>query len=174
MSRRPADVLDRSLREQATMAIAGSVDQVSPAKKPYDGLELEIDGHRVTVDVRTMAYATVERVEALKRGDPPPGDRPVLVVAERVNQPARTALRDAGWGYFDVTSGSLLLRAPGIRIDTTVDVMDPGTRSKPVGVVGRSGRVVAYELLRRRYDRDERPTEPRGVVGNRVVMLDVF
>lgn len=157
MSRRSADVLDRSLREQATIAIAESVDKVNSAKGPTGGLELEIDGHRVTVDVRTMAYATVERVEALKRIDPPSGDQPVLVVADRINQPARTALRDAGWGYFDVTSGSLLLRAPGIRIDTTVDVVDPGTRSKPVGVVGRAGRVVAYELLRRRYDRDERP-----------------
>ena len=157
MSRRSADVLNRSLREQAAIALSTAVDGVNSTASSTGDLEIEIDGHLVTVAVRTMAYATVERVEALKRSDPPSGGRPVLVVADRVNQPARTALREAGWGYFDVTSGSLLVRAPGVRIDTTVDAIDPGTRSKPVGIIGRAGRVVAYELLRRRYDRDQRP-----------------
>ena len=157
MSRRSTDVLDRTLREQAAIAIAVAVDGVTPPKAPHGDLEVELDGQRVAIEMKTMAYATGERVEALKRSDPPTSDRPVLVVADRINQPARAALRDAGWGYLDVTSGSLFLRAPGIRIDTTVDVVDPSTRSKPVGVVGRAGRVVAYELLRRRYDRDQRP-----------------
>jgi len=157
MTRRSTDVLDRTLREQAAIALSTALDRVNSTEGPGGDLDIELDGHSVIVDVRTMAYATVERVEALKRNDPPSGDRPVLVVADRINQPARTALRDAGWGYFDATSGSLLLRGPGIRIDTTVDPVDPGTRSKPLGVVGRAGRVVAYELLRRRYDRDPRP-----------------
>lgn len=149
--------MDRTLREQAATAIVAAVDGVTPPKDPGGDLEVELDGQRVAIKVKTMAYATVERVEALERSDPPSNDRAVLVVADRINQPARTALREAGWGYFDVTSGSLFLRAPGIRIDTTVDAGDPGIRSKPVGVVGRAGRVVAYELLRRRYDRDPRP-----------------
>jgi hypothetical protein len=157
VTRRSNDVLDQSLREQAAAAITEAVGTVQPANNSAGDLEIELDGYRVIIEVKTMAYATVERVEALKRSDPPSSDRPVLVVADRINQPARTALRGAGWGYFEVTSGSLFLRAPGVRIDTTVDVVDPGTRSKPVGVVGRAGRVVAYELLRRRYDRDQRP-----------------
>ncbi|MGB3053449.1 MAG: hypothetical protein WBB52_01240 [Acidimicrobiales bacterium] len=155
--RRSTDVLDRSLREQAAAALVEAVGGVqSPASSTSD-LEIELDGHRVTVEVKTMAYATVDRVEALKRKDRSMGDRSVLVVADRINQPARAALREAGWGYLDIATGSPFLRAPGIRIDTTVDVVDPGTRPKPVGVVGRAGRVVAYELLRRRYDRDPRP-----------------
>lgn len=157
MGRRSTAALNRNLREQAAVALAAVVGGVPSLKASQGDLEVELDGHRVTLDVRTMGYATVERVEALKRSNRPLGDRPVLVVADRINQPARTALRAEGWGYFDVATVSLFLRAPGIRIDTTVEAADPGSQSKPVGVVGRAGRVVAYELLRRRYDRDQRP-----------------
>lgn len=155
MTRRSTDVLDRSLREQAAAALADAVGNVNTATDSGD-LEIELDGHRVTIDVKTMAYATVDRVEALRRRGLPMGDRSILVVADRINQPAQAVLRAAGWGYLDLATGSLFLRAPGIRIDTTVDGERRG-RPKPVGVVGRAGRVVAYELLRRQYDRDPRP-----------------
>jgi hypothetical protein len=157
MARRSTDVLVRSLREQATAALLETVGTVEPASNSTGDLEIELDGHRVTVEVKPMAYATVDRVEALKRKGLPAGDGSVLVVADRINQPAQAALRAAGWGYLDLATGSLFLRAPGIRIDTTVDVVEPGERPRPVGVVGRAGRVVAYELLRRAYDRDRRP-----------------
>ena len=157
MSRRSTDVLDRILREQAAIALSTTVDHVNSAKGPAGDLEIELDGHRVTVDVRTMAYATVERVEALKRRDAPSGDRAVLVVADRINQPAQTALRAAGWGYLDIATRSMFLRAPGIRIDTTVDAIDPTQRPKPTGIVGRAGPILAYEILRRQYDADPRP-----------------
>lgn len=157
MSRRSTDVLERSLRERATIALSATVDGVRSVRGSAGDLEIELDGHRVTIDVRTMAYATVERIEGLKQSNPPPGDRPVLVIADRINQPARTAIRAAGWGYFDVATGSLFLRAPGIRIDTSVDMVDPGTRSKPVGIVGRAGPILAYEILRRAFDTDPRP-----------------
>lgn len=157
MSRRSTDVLDRTLREQAAIAIVAAVDGVAQPKAAHADLEVELDGQRVTIEVKTMAYATVDRVEALKRKAMPTGDRSVLVVADRINQPAKAALRAAGWGYLDLATGSLFLRAPGIRIDTTVDVVGPGARSAPVGVAGRAGRIVAYELLRRSYDRDPRP-----------------
>ncbi|MFN8104197.1 MAG: hypothetical protein U0U69_07020 [Acidimicrobiia bacterium] len=157
MSRRSTDVLDRTLREQAAIAIVAAVDGVDQPKAAHGDLEVELDGQRVTIEVKTMAYATVDRVEALKRKAMPTGDRSVLVVADRINQPAKAALRAAGWGYLDLATGSLFLRAPGIRIDTTVDVVGPGARSAPVGVAGRAGRIVAYELLRRSYDRDPRP-----------------
>ena len=153
MGRRSTDVLDRSLREQAMAALVEAVGGVQPASNSTDDLEIELDGHRV----KTMAYATVDRVEALKRKGVPTGDKSILVVADRINQPAQAALKEAGWGYLDLATGSLFLRAPGIRIDTTVDAVEPGERPKPVGVVGRAGRVVAYELLRRRYDEDPRP-----------------
>lgn len=157
MGRRSTDVLDRSLCEQAAAALTEAVGSVQPASNSTGDLEIELDGHRVTVDVRTMAYATVDRVEALKRKGMPTGGRSVLVVADRINQPAKVALREVGWGYLDLGTGRLFLRAPGIRIDTTVDAVEPGERVKPVGVVGRAGRVVAYEHLRRRYDQDPRP-----------------
>ncbi|MCZ7628031.1 MAG: hypothetical protein M5U19_02570 [Microthrixaceae bacterium] len=157
MGRRSTDVLDRSLREQAVAALIEAVGGVQPAGNSTEDLEIELDGHWASIEVKTMAYATVDRVEALKRKVLPSGDRSVLVVADRINQPAQVALREAGWGYLDLATGRLFLRAPGIRIDTTVDVVEPGERPKPVGVVGRAGRVVAYELLRRRYDRDPRP-----------------
>lgn len=138
-------------------ALVEAVGGVQPASNFTEDLEIELDGHRVTIEVKTMAYATVDRVEALKRKGVPTGDKSILVVADRINQPAQAALREAGWGYLDLATGSLFLRAPGIRIDTTVDVAEPGERPKPVGVVGRAGRVVAYELLRRAYDQDPRP-----------------
>lgn len=156
MARRSTDVLDRSLREQAAAALREAVGPVQPTRNSTEDIEIELDGHRVTIHVKTMAYATVDRVEALKRKGLP-GDRSVLVVADRINQPAQAALRGAGWGYLDLATGRLFLRAPGIRIDTTVDVVEPGERPKPVGIVGRAGRVVAYELLRRQYDQDPRP-----------------
>jgi hypothetical protein len=157
MARRSADALHRSLREQAAAALVEAVGGVRPASSSTSDLEIELDGRRVTIEVKTMAYATVDRVEALKRKGVPTRDRSVLVVADRINQPAQVALREAGWGYLDLATGRLFLRAPGIRIDTTVDAAEPGKRVKPVGVVGRAGRVVAYELLRRRYDQDPRP-----------------
>lgn len=157
MGRRSTDVLHRSLREQAVTALVEAVGGVQPASNSKEDLEIELDGHRVTIQVKTMAYATVDRVEALKRKGVPTGDKSILVVADRINQPAQAALKEAGWGYLDLATGSLFLRAPGIRIDTTVAAVEPGERPKPVGVVGRAGRVVAYELLRRRYDEDPRP-----------------
>lgn len=157
MGRRSNVALDWSLREQAAAALLDAVGTVQPASNSTGDLVIELDGRRVTMEVKTMAYATVDRVEALKRKGLPADDRAVLVVADRINQPAQVALREAGWGYLDLATGRLFLRAPGIRIDTTVDAQGPGGRPKPVGVVGRAGRVVAYELLRRRYDQDPRP-----------------
>lgn len=154
---RSTDVLDRSLREQAVAALVEAVGDVQVGRDSTADLEIELDGHRVAIQVKTMAYATVDRVEALKRKGLPSADRLVLVVADRINQPAQVALREAGWGYLDLATGRLFLRAPGIRIDTSVDVVEPGERPMPVGIVGRAGRVVAYELLRRRYDNDPRP-----------------
>lgn len=157
MARRSTEELERSLREQAVVALTEVVGRVAPASDPAGGLEIELDGRRTSFDVMTMAYATADRVEALQRKDLSTDARSVLIVAERINTPAQVALREAGWGYLDLTTGRLFLRAPGIRIDTTVDALERRERPKPVGVVGRAGRVVAYELLRRRYDDDPRP-----------------
>jgi len=121
--RRSSEALAEELRELAVAALADKVGSVTKStSSPFD-LEVEIDGQPLRVEVRTAAYATVERVEAMKRLHPPRGDGLVLVVADRINQPARAALKDAGWGYLDAASGALYLRGPGMRIDTTVDAV---------------------------------------------------
>ena len=87
MGRRSTDVLDRSLREQAVAALVEAVGAVQPASNSTEDLEIELDGHRVTIQVKTMAYATVDRVEALKRKGVPTGDKSIRAVAYRSNQP---------------------------------------------------------------------------------------
>ena len=155
--RRSGAALEQELQAFAVGALADKVGSVSESKDVAGDLVVDVDGRRFVVELMTAAYGTVERIEAMKRRHPPRPDSLVLVVGDRINKPAQEALRLAGWGYLDASSGSLYLRGPGLRVDTTVDAGAAGPVSKPSGIVGWTGRIVAYELLRRRFDRDLRP-----------------
>ena len=155
--RRSSEALATDLRQFAVVALGEKVGPVSVSPDDPAEVTVEIDGHRLITEIKTAAYATVERVGAMQRDTPASTGGAVLVVAERINAPARQALENAGWGYLDATSGALFLRASGIRIDTTVASLDPGSAARPIGIVGRAGRVVAYEMLRRHYDGQEQP-----------------
>lgn len=135
------------------------VEKVGPVADPGARADLvvDVDGHRIAIEVRTTAYGTVERVEAMRRTRPPRDDALVLLAGDRINRPAQEALKAFGWGYLDASTGSLYLRGPGLRVETTVDTETDGPDAKPTGIVGWTGRIVAYELLRRHFDRDPHP-----------------
>lgn len=156
--RRSEQALARDLLQFAVASLREKVGPVStPTADAGVDLVVEIDGLPLAVEVKATSYATVERIGALLRRADRAEQSVILVVADRINAPARQVIADAGWGYLDATSGALYLRAPGIRIDTTVAPLDSGSVARTVGIVGRAGRVAAYEILRRHYDGDHRP-----------------
>lgn len=155
--RRSAAQIEEELHGLAVRAL---IEKVGPVTEVGDGradLVVDVDGRRLAIDLRTTAYGTVERVEAIRRRQPPGGDRLVLLVGDRINRPAQEALKAWGWGYLDASTGTLFLRASGVLVDTTVDTVITRPDAKPSGIVGWTGRIVAYELLRRHFDRDPRP-----------------
>ena len=150
----PSRTSDSELRELAIDALAKNVGPVTiSTNSPFD-LVVDVDGQALAVELKTTAYGTVERFAAIKRLDPPRQAGVVLLVGRRINAPARAALEREGWGYLDAESGALYLQAPGIRIDTMIEPVRSSSIKKPVGIIGRAGKAVAYELLRRTHDRD--------------------
>lgn len=134
----------------------GPVSVPAESGHPSDAV-VEVDGRELNVSFKTTTYATVGRLEQMKRDDAGSGGGAVLVVADRINAPAREAIEDIGWGHLETSTGKLFLRAPGIRIDTTVSPLEAGPANSPIGVIGRTGQVLAYEILRRHYDGDPKP-----------------
>lgn len=55
---------------------------------------VEVDGREFNVSFKTTTYATIDRFEQMRRDDVGSGDGAVLVVADRVNAPAREAFED--------------------------------------------------------------------------------
>lgn len=155
--RRSAAQIEEELHGLAVRALTEKVGPVTEVGDGRADLVVDVDGRRVAIDLRTTAYGTVERVEAMRRKQPPRDDRFVLLVGDRINRPAQEALKAWGWGYLDASTGRLFLRGSGVLVDTTVDAVMTGPDAKPSGVVGWTGRIVAYELLRRHFDRDLRP-----------------
>jgi len=155
--RRSMQTLDRDFEQYAVEALRDRVGPVSTIGGTDSGpdLLLDVDDRRIAIEVKAMAYATADRVEALKRTRPP-GEL-VLVVADRINAPARELIESLGWGHLEASTGDLFLRAPGIRINTTVPPLVQRAPEQPTGIIGHSGRVLAYEILRRHYDRSPQP-----------------
>lgn len=155
--RHTAQTRNRDLEHYAVDALrdkAGPVSVDTGVGSAPD-LSLDVDGHRIPLDIKAMAYATPERVHRLIRTSPP--REVILIVADRINAPARELIESLGWGHLDASTGDLFLHAPGIRIDTTVPALAPRDREARAGIVGPSGRVLAYEILRRHYDRSPDP-----------------
>ncbi|MBU6215903.1 MAG: hypothetical protein KGR17_04805, partial [Acidobacteria bacterium] len=94
------------------------------------GLGCRIDGDAVVVDgTRVVPFMVL-------RAHPTPADlnqlvqehrrrSPAVVVADRISEPGRGVLRDAGWGWLD-RRGHVRLWASGARIDSAVPGVAPG------------------------------------------------
>lgn len=79
-----------------------------------DGDVVIVDGTRVLPRLVGRAHPTPADLQQLVAGDR--GRLPALVVADRISEPGRDALRAAGWGWLD-RRGHLRLWAPGARIE---------------------------------------------------------
>ncbi|MFN8019526.1 MAG: hypothetical protein U0P45_15600 [Acidimicrobiales bacterium] len=99
---------------------AGLVDELVDAlaalgiEASAEGDVLVADGTRLVPHVVGRAHPTPADLGALVGQDR--GRLPAVVVADRISEAGRRALRDAGWGWLD-RRGHLRLWAPGIRVE---------------------------------------------------------
>ncbi len=114
------------------------------------GLSCSVDGSTLVVDGTRLVPFLVARAH------PTPADlaqlvgehrrrAPALVVADRISEPGRSVLRDAGWGWLD-RRGHVRLWVSGARVDTTV----PGVtteRRRPSNLWTQVGLEVALAAL---------------------------
>lgn len=155
--RRTGRTLANDLAQYARGVLAAKVGSVTPTddEAGATGLVVDVDGRPLAIELKPMAYATPERITSLQR--PKSTDALVCVVADRINAPARGLIESFGWAHLDASTGQLFLHAPGVRIDTTVPPLVRAGAHRQSGIVGHSGRVLAYEILRRHYDRSPDP-----------------
>lgn len=122
--------MDRDEARAEVAAALTSLDvEVKPSKagssdaSPRGTINAAVDGQEVTVDLE--AFSRVRLSDALglvRRLEPARGpSRRVFVAADRIDAAAATELVEAGFGYWDRATRRLVLRAPGVRIDTVVD-----------------------------------------------------
>lgn len=120
-----------------------AVDERPAGAEPWrPDFVVDVDGRLVAVEVKSVvATADARRLADLARRS----GLPLLVAAERIADPAREVLRDAGVGYFD-RRGRLRLVLPGIFVDAEVTGRRPhSTESAPLS--GETAREVALLLL---------------------------
>jgi hypothetical protein len=85
--------------------------------REVDGV-LTIDGIRVALHLVARAHPTPADITQLVEAT---ADRlPALLVADRISEPGREALRHAGWGWLD-RRGHLRIWTPGARIEAPVE-----------------------------------------------------
>ena len=105
-----------------------------------------VDDRDVSIEIKTTAYATPERVRARVK-QPRRGPATQLLVADHITEAARQDLIVAGWSWLD-RRGRLYLRAPGVMIDREVDPLPrPGVGTTPAAISGAAGLAVAYSIL---------------------------
>jgi hypothetical protein len=144
MARTSADTLGQLAADAVVTALAG-LDLRSEPGSDTD-LVVHVDDTAVTVDIRTTAYATPERVRAMLDRHPRRSATPLLV-ADHVTESARDELAAAGWSWLD-RRGHIYLRAPGVMIDRDVDPLPrPGVTTIQPPVSGAAGLAVAYAIL---------------------------
>lgn len=80
-----------------------------------DGV-LTVDGTRLVLNLVARAHPTPADLGHLV--EEAPGRLPAVVVADRISEPGRDALRRAGWGWLD-RRGHLRLWAPGVRVESS-------------------------------------------------------
>lgn len=82
---------------------------------------LTVGGHRIFLEVKSLARVTTNDAERLLRTPVPAGVTP-LVVADRIVPAARQALSDGGWAWLD-RRGHLRLRSGPVIIDADVPTL---------------------------------------------------
>ncbi len=146
---------------------AGSDRGASPS-----AITASVDGQVLILQVEAFSRVRLSDALGLVRrlGASPGATSRVVVAADRIDAAARAELIDAGVGYWDRATRRLVVRAPGVRIDSVVD--DPHVTARVEtgddGAPLRSpfsgvGIRVAYWLL-------THPDQPLGV---RAVAKDV-
>lgn len=79
------------------------------------GDALVVDGHRLAPHLVARAHPTpADLADLVRQGS---GERPVVVLADRLSDAGRDTLRSGGWGFLD-RRGHLRIWAPGLRIDS--------------------------------------------------------
>jgi len=114
-----------------------------------DGDSIVVDGSRVVLYLVARAHPTPADLSQLVRE--PRRRAPAVVIADRISEPGRRILRDAGWGWLD-RRGHVRLWASGVRIDSAIPGVVP-ERSGPSSPWTQVGLEVALAAL---ID----PTEP--------------
>ncbi len=96
---------------------------------------LLVDGSRFDLPLATRAHPTPAGLAAMVAEA---GRQPALLVADRISEPGRAVLREAGWGWLD-RRGHLRIWVPGIRVDTPFGGREDSARgatSNPWTTVG--------------------------------------
>lgn len=146
MARTSADALGRLAVDALTTALDSIAVRHKSAPRSEGDLIARVDDREVSIEIKTTAYATPERVRTIiKQSRRSPATH--LLVADHITEAARQDLIAAGWSWLD-RRGHLYLRAPGVMIDREVDPLPrPGTGATPDAISGAAGLAVAYSIL---------------------------
>lgn len=96
-----------------------------------------VDGMEVVVHITAASVINPEKVSRLPApGSPDAAAVAHVIVGDLITGPARQALNDAGWGWFD-RRGHVMLRAKGVHIDADVPTDErPARESRPDPISG--------------------------------------
>jgi hypothetical protein len=108
-------------------------------------LDIYFDGGRLELQIKAVAYGTVERVRDLVARSKKTSAVIPILVADRITDDAREMLHDTGWGWLD-RRGHLAIHASGVLIDRGFSPIFRRSDSK-APIAGLAGRAVAYALL---------------------------
>lgn len=104
-------------------------------------LVLHLDGRTLTIDVKAVPTIDPTKASRLPRRQAV-GERIAVLVADRIPDGSRDALRRRGWSYLD-RRGRLYLRGPGLLIDSDIAGVGRPMKTQP----GRAWREVVFALL---------------------------
>lgn len=146
MARTSADALERLAVDALTAALDSIAVRHQSVPLSDGDLIARVDDRDVSIEIKTTAYATPERVRTIvKQSRKRSATR--LLVADHITEAARHDLIAAGWSWLD-RRGHLYLRAPGVMIDREVDPLPrPGVGTTPDAISGAAGLAVAYSIL---------------------------
>ena len=103
--------------------------------REVDGI-LTVDGTRQALNLVSRAHPTPADLSRLV--EQAPARLPAMIVADRISEPGRDVLRNAGWGWLD-RRGHVRLWSVGMRVESPVG-LDAGVSSRAVsGDSGPSG-----------------------------------
>ncbi len=112
--------------EELSGEVADALAAIGLAVERHDGA-LMVDGQRFVVALVDRAHPTPAALAQIVADAPP--RRPAMVIADRISEPGRDVLRQAGWGWLD-RRGHLRLWTTGVRIEAPVPGMgDDGGRA---------------------------------------------